>query len=308
MNKVLNNKKIIIVCGGNSSEKEISIKTGMAINASLQKKFRTELLLLGSNYEVVKNVYKEGDLIFNALHGGYGENGEIQSFFEKEGFCYIGSKSKACKIAINKNKCKNLASSIGIKTPFGKLFNEDFSVFRDFEKPFIVKPNQEGSSIGFFKVNSEKEFLKAIRVNKKITNEILIEEYIEGREITVPIIDQKVLPIVEIKPNNKIYDYESKYVPGKSKYIVPANIDLDIQSKISKNSIDMYSKVGCNSYSRLDFILSKNNTPYFLELNTYPGMTQTSLFPKSALSCGIEFDELILELVAMKSEKQKFQK
>ena len=246
----------------------------------------------------IKNIYKEGDLIFNALHGGYGENGEIQSFLEKEGFNFIGSKSKACKIAMDKNKCKNIVSKIGVKVPFGKVFNDDFSIYNDFKKPFILKPNQEGSSIGFFKINSEKEFLRAIKINKKITNEILVEEYIEGREITVPIIDGKVLPIVEIEPQNEFYDYDSKYTIGKTNYIIPADIDSETDKKIKKDCLKIYNVIGCKNYSRLDFILSKNNLFYFLEINTHPGFTELSLVPKIALKCKkIKFNDIISGLV-----------
>ncbi|MAV64377.1 MAG: hypothetical protein CMG00_04200 [Candidatus Marinimicrobia bacterium] len=296
----LKNNKVIVLCGGNSSEKEVSIKTGLAVKSAIQKKYSTELLFLNKDYTEIKKTYKDGDVIFNALHGGYGENGEIQTFFEKENLTFIGSGSSACSLAMNKEKCKKVVSSLGVKSPFSKFFENDLSVFDDFSKPFVVKPNDEGSSVGFFKVSSRKDFLAAIKFNNRKKNKILIEEYIDGVEITVPIFNGRALTGVEIKPNDKIYDYESKYTLGKTKYIIPSSIEKGVMNEVYKQSVSIFHKLKCKDYSRLDFIVSNENVIYFLEINTYPGMTQTSLFPKSASYCGINFDELIISLIDKK--------
>ena len=152
--------------------------------------------------------------MFNGLHGGYGENGEIQFFFENEKINFIGSGSKACNVAIDKLKSKKIVQSLGCLTPYGKII-QDISAFEDFSTPFIVKPNKEGSSVGFFQIFSKDDLKKAFKINKKYKNELLAEEKIEGREITVSILDGKALPIVEIIPHNSVYDYESKYIVGK---------------------------------------------------------------------------------------------
>ena len=290
--------KIIIICGGNSSEKEISVKSGMAIFASIKKKYNSEIVLLSDSYEAIKDKYKDGDIIFNALHGGYGENGEIQDFFEKERIKFIGSGSKACKIAIDKQKCKKIASKLNIQTPFGKIFEGNESIFEDFNKPFIIKPNKEGSSVGFFIINNRKEMLKAIKYNKK--NDIIFEDFIKGRELTVSVLNDRVLPIVEIIPKSGVYDYSSKYTAGKSSYIVPAKIDASVEKEMKEKSLAIFNEIGCKDYSRIDYILSDENTPYFLEVNTYPGMTETSLFPKSAKKANISFDSLIEKIVNLK--------
>ena len=292
--------KIIIICGGNSSEKEISVKSGMAIFSSIQKKYKSKILLLGNNYKIIKDEYEDGDIIFNALHGGYGESGEIQDFFEIEGMNYIGSNSKACQIAIDKQKCKKIVQQLNVKVPYGKIFRDDLSIFEDFHKPFIVKPNKEGSSIGFFIINSKKEMLKALKYNKN--NDIIFEDFIVGRELTVSILNNKVLPIIEIIPESGIYDYESKYVAGKSSYNIPAEIGLDTENFLEKKSLEIFNVIGCKGYGRIDYILSNDNTPYFLEVNTSPGMTKTSLFPKSANHLGINFDNLIEQIIALKKE------
>jgi D-alanine-D-alanine ligase len=288
--------KVIIIYGGNSSEKEISIKTGIAVNKGLDGIFETKMLMVNDDYQIIKDYYSDGDIIFNGLHGGYGENGKIQSFFEDEKIKFIGSGSRACNLAIDKIKSKKIVESLDCSVPYGRIV-EEFSDFQDFSTPFIVKPNEEGSSVGFSQIFHEKDFKEALKINRKHNRKLLAEEKIEGREITVPILDGKSLPIVEIIPHSKVYDYESKYVPGKTDYSVPAHIDADTTSKIVKFSEQIHSKIGCQHYSRIDYILSSDNKPYFLELNTYPGMTETSLFPKSAKSVGLSFQELMVKLV-----------
>ena len=139
--------KIIVICGGNSSEKEVSVRSGTAIFSSVQKRHDAKILLLENDYKIVKDHYNRGDIVFNALHGGYGESGEIQSFFESEEIDFTGSGSKACGIAINKKKCKKVAIGLGIKSPPDRRIDP---FFEDFDNPFIIKPNQEGSSVGFF--------------------------------------------------------------------------------------------------------------------------------------------------------------
>ena len=287
--------KIIVICGGNSSEKEISVKSGMAIFSSVQKKYKSKILFLENNYKIIKDNYKSGDLVFNALHGGYGESGEIQEFFEREEIDFIGSGSKACSIAINKKKCKKIAIKLGIKSPPNR---EVDPFFEDFDKPFIVKPNEEGSSVGFFVVNNKKEMLKAVKFNEG--NDVIFEDFIKGRELTVPILNGRVLPIIEIIPESGVYDYESKYVAGKTSYNIPSKISLNIENFLKKKSLEVFNAVGCKDYARMDYILSEDNIPYFLEINTSPGMTKTSLFPKSAKSLGMNFDALIEQIISLK--------
>ena len=292
--------KIIVICGGNSSEKEISVKSGTSVFSSIKKQYNSELLLLSNNYRIIKDKYEDGDIIFNALHGGYGENGEIQKFFELENFNFIGSGSKACQIAIDKEKCKKVASELNIRVPFGTIFNNDISVYDDFKKPFIMKPNSEGSSVGFFVINNRKDFLRALKYNEKHGNQVIIEEFIKGRELTVSILGNEALPIIEIIPKGGIYDYACKYTKGKTDYIIPARINKELDRNIKENSIKIYNKIDCRHYSRIDYILSENNIPYFLEVNTYPGMTKTSLFPKSAAKMGLQFDDLINRVISLK--------
>lgn len=289
--------KVIVICGGNSAEKEISVKSGLAIFSAVKKKYKSEILFLKDDFSIIDKYYKDGDIIFNALHGGYGEDGTIQSFFEKRNFRFIGSDSKSCKIAINKTKSKIFAKKINISVPFSRIYNDDFSIIDDFNQSFIIKPNSEGSSVGFKKNLSKIKALKFLKKNKH--KEMMIEELIIGREITVSILNSSVLPIVEIIPKNGIYDYKSKYTQGLTSYVVPADIEDEILKDIQRKTLQLFHEIGCKDYARFDYILSSENKPFFLEVNTYPGMTKTSLFPKSAASSKIDFNSLIDRLILM---------
>jgi D-alanine-D-alanine ligase len=289
--------KIIVICGGNSSEKEVSLNSGMAVFSSVKKKYDAKILLLDNDYKILKNHLSHGDIVFNALHGGYGESGELQSFLESQKINFTGSGSRACSIAIDKKECKKVVTRLGVKSPP----NKDIDTFSEnFTTPFIVKPNKEGSSVGFFIINNKKEMLRATKINKG--RDVIFEDYIRGRELTVSILNDKVLPIVEIIPKNGIYDYESKYSLGKTCYSTPAKIDLDIEIFLKKKSLEIFNTIGCSDYARIDYILSEENVPYFLEINTSPGMTETSLFPKSANQAGLSFDNLVEEIVGLQNK------
>lgn len=289
--------KVIVICGGNSAEKEISVKSGLSIFSSVKRKYKSEIIFLKNDFSVIDKHYKNGDIIFNALHGGYGEDGTIQSFFEKRNYNFIGSGSKSCQIAIDKSKCKILAKKIGISVPFSRIYNQDHSIIDDFNQSFIIKPNCEGSSIGFKNNLTKIQALKFLQKNKQ--KEMMIEELIIGKEITVSILGSEVLPIIEIIPKNGIYDYRSKYTNGLTSYNVPADLDSDVKLYIQNKTIQLFNKIECKDYARFDYILNNENEPFFLEVNTYPGMTKTSLFPKSAASLNIDFESLISRLILM---------
>ena len=184
---------------------------------------------------------------------------------------------------------------MNIQTPFGKIFKGNESIFEDFSNPFIIKPNREGSSVGFFIINNRKEMLKAIKYNKN--NDIIFEDFIKGRELTVSVLNDKVLPIVEIIPKSGVYDYSSKYTAGKSSYIVPAKIDASVEKEIKEKSLAIFNEIGCKDYSRIDYILSDENIPYFLEVNTNPGLTEESILPQQAKAAGISLKELFRSVI-----------
>ena len=302
--------------GGSSSERDVSIKTGKAVITSLSKQYEVEpvdILFDGSDFPFLDKVQK-GDVVFNALHGGSGENGDIQSLLDMRGISYTGSGPSASRICMDKHISKLIAQNEGVKVPDWFVYKNTMSYDRILlndsllkaEKifyPCIVKPNNEGSTMGLAKVDSKEELDFAIDRVMKFSTEVMIEEHVSGREITVGVLGfsegSKVLPIIEIFPKKDIFDYECKYSEGMSTYEVPAKIDQDLASRIHKDAIKIHESIGCRHYSRVDFILGDNNDYYFLEINSLPGMTSTSLLPMAAKSAGMNFDKLIETILNM---------
>jgi len=313
--------KIGLLYGGISFEREVSIKSSKSIKFGINeyiKKSNIDLELIdipfdgdcssGILYEQIKKY--EIDLVFNSLHGGDGENGNVQKLLENMGVSFTGSGSEACKKAMNKSITKNICKKNNIPIPNGIVVSDLCQVFNNsghqtndiISDKLIVKPVDEGSSADLYIVpnnsgglNSPLRNLTEYMLGKY--ESFLLEEYIEGRELTISILDGIPLPIVEIIAKKRFYNYEAKYEPGMSEYIVPAKIDFKIQKEIEKYALELYNLLGCRHYSRIDIRLDNENNIYLLELNTLPGMTSTSLFPKSALEDGITFQELISILI-----------
>tara|TARA_Y100000590_G_C15719515_1_gene1013057 strand:+ start:1724 stop:2641 length:918 start_codon:yes stop_codon:yes gene_type:complete len=292
---------ISILYGGVSTEHTISIQTGLAVAEAIKDIYNLDMINLNKEINQYPHKLLASDLVFNALHGGDGENGNIQSYLDIHHIPYTGSGAKASKIAMDKNISKHIAQSIDVPTPRWVLVKKELDddpilhkhFTSQFAYPYIIKPSSEGSTYGLSIVNNESDLNDAIEVAAKFGKEILIEEYIKGKELTVGILNGKPLPIIEIKPKNNLYDFECKYNAGMSEYIVPAELPDAITRKISDDAIKIYNAIGCRHYARADFLLNKENEHYFLEMNTLPGMTSTSLFPKAAKSAGLEFSELI---------------
>ncbi len=296
MNKEL---KIALIYGGISSEREISIKSGKAVEESLKR--------LGFDYKVFDPIDRKlfidqitryrPDLAFIVLHGKGGEDGTIQSLLEFLNIKYTGSDPKTSAITMDKDLTKKILSAEGITVPQGKTlkFPEKEPGTLDF--PVVVKPATEGSSVGVFIVNNNQQLDKAIKEAYKLDSKIIVEQYIKGRELTVGILNGEPLEIVEIIVEDGFYDYKNKYFSNKTKYICPAQIEKDIYEKIksiAKLSCDL---LGVKGAARVDFILTQDNIPYLLEINTIPGMTDHSLLPKSAAAAGIDFDTLVENII-----------
>ena len=297
--------KIAILYGGTSTEHKISIQTGLAIAEAISGSFDLDMVDLNANLGEVLNNLLESDLVFNALHGGNGENGDIQSYLDLHQIPYTGSGSRASKIAMDKNISKIIAQSVSIPTPNWVLIKIDRNIgirLQDFDAskfkmPYVVKPSDEGSTYGLSIVHDESELPEAIGCASEFSNEILIEEYIPGRELTVGILENRTLPIIEIQPSHNIYDYECKYLEGLSKYIVPAKLSDILTKNISADALKIYQTLDCRHYARVDFRINEKNEYYFLEINTLPGMTSTSLLPKAAKAAGLEFSDLIKTII-----------
>jgi D-alanine-D-alanine ligase len=236
------------------------------------------------------------DIIFNALHGGIGENGEVQKWMEQYNIRYTGSGSKPSSICMDKSKTKIIATGIGIKTPDWKVINSNYNNI-SYDMPFVVKPNSGGSTFGLTIVEEEADLKRAFSKAFQNNDGVIIEKYIKGRELTVTILDSKAYPIIEIKPSHKIYDFECKYTDGLTEYICPASIENSLALKIMRDSERLFKVLGCKVYSRADYILDKKGDCYFLEMNTLPGMTPTSLTPKSVKETGMSFEKLIESII-----------
>ena len=296
---------ITVLYGGTSTEHKISIQTGLAIAEAIKDRYNLDMVDLNTEIYNTHFLLLDTDLVINALHGGDGENGSIQSFLDLHHIPYTGSGAKACKIAMDKNITKLIAKSVGIPTPNWVFLKRDINngiQLQDndspkFSYPYVVKPADEGSTFGLTIVNEESELNDAISLAAEFSDEILIEEFISGRELTVGILGNKPLPIVEIKPSHNLYDYDCKYNQGMTEYFCPANIDKDLTKAIQESALKIHKLLGCRHYSRVDFRLDENRRAWFLELNTLPGMTETSLVPKAANASGLSFPELIQTII-----------
>ena len=291
--------KVSVLMGGISAERAVSLKTGKAvINACLELGHETTPVDFSGNYSSILNDLKYSDIVFNALHGTVGEDGTIQSWLDENNINYTGSGSRSSKLCMNKNESKRIVSKNNYLTPGWSVIDNDGGqvsgdIIKSIDFPCIVKPNAQGSTFGLSIVNDNNELMEAIKFAGRYDDTSLIEEYIIGREITVGILGDKALPIIEIFPNHELYDFECKYSPGMSTYLCPAEISSDREKQIKRDSEKIFKLLGCSGYGRLDFLLDEHGRHFFLELNTLPGMTSTSLLPIAADQSGKSFTELV---------------
>ena len=291
--------KVAVILGGTSFERDVSLKTGKAVvEACRVNNYDVEAVIINDNHKKFLPILKEADIVFNALHGTLGEDGTIQKWLEENNIKFTGSDSIASSLCMNKIECKKILKKNKFLTPKWVEFKEGLEI-TDISFPCIVKPNAQGSTFGLSYVEKTKDLMHAIMNSQKFDKSILIEEYIAGKEITVGIIQESPMPIVEILPKNKIYDYKCKYTAGMSEYNCPAHIKKSLSEKIMSDSVKIFKLLGCKGYGRIDFIIDKNENYYFLEINTLPGMTSTSLLPLAAKAQGISFSELVKKIVSL---------
>ena len=291
--------KIGVLMGGLSEEREVSFSSGASIiKACEENGYKAVKIEFNGQFKDIITDVKSVDLVFIALHGGAGENGQVQSWLKKNNIKFTGSGEQASKICMNKNRSKVIAKILGIKTPRWEIFNDKYAKPK-LKLPYVIKPNEQGSTFGLSLVDSQTKVEEALKLAFNYSSIILVEEYIKGRELAVSIVGNDIFPIIEIVPSNKLYDYECKYVPGKSQYICPADLDPLTDYNIKKDTAMIFEEFGCSGYGRADFILDEYGNYYFLEMNTLPGMTPTSLLPKSAAAARITFKELIKNIIEM---------
>ena len=291
--------RIGVLMGGDSKERNVSLNTGIAVIKAC-KDLGYDVLELNffHNYKKFKIIMKSCDMIFNALHGGIGENGEIQKWMYDNDIKFTGSNAESSYLCMDKSKCKTIVSRSNFRTPSWNILKTEDEKF-NIKLPVVVKPNNEGSTFGLTIVEKKTDLNKAIKFAFKDKNSIIIEKYIKGRELTVTILNNKAYPIIEIIPSHNIYDYECKYTEGLTKYICPAEVDAVLENNIKKDTEKIFSLLGCKVYGRADYILDEKGDYYFLEMNTLPGMTGTSLVPKAVKAKGMAFETLIKNIIEL---------
>jgi len=290
--------KVAVLMGGTSNERDISLESGEAVlNALLRKKISAVSI---DPKKDDLNKLSDFDRAFICLHGKDGEDGEIQTFLETINLPYTGSDIHSSSLGMDKFECKTIWKSKNISTPnFMQVSHVD-----DYESasnccglPFFIKPANSGSSIGIAIINNENDFIFAFEEAYKIDKIVIVESFIVGNEYTLPIIDNKTLPIIEIKSKTEFYDYEAKYLRDDTEFICPADVPSPLVENINKLCINAFNAIGCIGWGRVDFIIDNNKNIYIIELNTVPGMTNHSLVPISARSAGIEFDDLVIMIL-----------
>ena len=292
--------KILVLMGGWSNEREISLISGQYVFDSLISLGldAVKLDLRKDNVGSIKEI--NPDRVFIVLHGKGGEDGEIQFFLETLGIPYTGSGSKSSEICMNKRNTKNILIEEKILTPAYQKIDENTTVEyieKHFQYPFVVKPSTEGSSIGVYIVEDRQSYLTAINENLKISNDIIIEQYIDGNEYTVALVGNIALPVIKLVPPGKFYDYEAKYNSNDTKYICPSELSDNVEEELKKISLKCFKVLNCKGWGRVDIILDSKNKPWIIELNTVPGMTKNSLVPMAAKQVNISFDELVLKIL-----------
>jgi len=305
----LNKNRIGILMGGASTEREISLKSGSAVYEAL-KNNNYNVIPLDLTTEIEKEVIsmiKKADIsiAFIALHGRFGEDGTIQKILEDLRIPYTGSGKTASRIAMDKVASRKIFQHHNIPVPKFIVVNKkkEYSLEMIAEAlktlPLVVKPATQGSSVGVSLIHDFQDLDKAVSLAFQFSSKIIIEEYIKGRELTVGILEDKPLPIIEIVPKEKFFDYRAKYQSGKTNYVVPAELPDNITKNVQEIGLRAHKAINCKAFSRIDLILDLENRPVILEINSIPGLTLTSLLPKAASALNIDFSELCLRLIRL---------
>ena len=290
--------KVAVLMGGDSNERAVSLLSGEAVLHALKRLEIDAEAFDPSSRDI--NEIQSYNRAFIALHGRGGEDGSMQAFLKSKNIAYTGSDSLSSAIGMDKLKTKLLWRSLNISTPDFLQVTEKTSyeeIMSAIGVPFFIKPSNEGSSIGIDKIKNEKQYQDAFLKTSKIDANVIVEKFVDGEEFTVAIVNDKTLPVIKIKPSNEFYDYQAKYIKDDTQYICPSGIEKQKEVSISKEALQAFKIIGCSSWGRVDFMMDKQGRHYFIEVNTSPGMTSHSLVPMAAKEAGINFDQLVLEIL-----------
>ncbi|NLX74489.1 MAG: D-alanine--D-alanine ligase [Synergistaceae bacterium] len=302
--------KVVVVCGGTSPEREVSLKSGSTVYEKLNEvgldAIKIDVTSPSKFLKEWRSYQAEG--VYIALHGGWGENGYIQACLNLFGIPYTGSGPEASMYAMDKSTAKLFFERDGINTPEGVSLlkgeqNTELAI-KLLEKygEIIVKPNSGGSTVGVTKLTNTEEILPALNLAWESEEKALVEAYIPGKEATVTVFEKEdatviALPTIEIRPKEGFYDYTNKYTAGCTEYLCPATFPKDIDKEMFNMAVAAHKSLGCRSFSRVDFRVTEEGTPYVLEVNTIPGMTSTSLVPMAVKAYGMDLPEFLSEVV-----------
>lgn len=295
MGQAGNFKKVAVLMGGPSAEREVSLRSGRAVARGLAD--------AGYDVQAVDvedrtlDVPDGVEAVFIALHGEFGEDGDVQALLERRGLPYTGSGPRASRAAFDKVLSKRIMSEHGVPTPAYEVLHRGDA--RALPLPLVLKPASQGSSIGVHRVFAEQDWDAALEDALTYDRAVVAEAFVEGRELTVGVLGDRALPVLEIVAPDNWYDYASKYTSGACRYLVPAPLDEDVAERCRQAALDTFQAHGARGFGRVDLRLDPNGDIFVFELNTIPGFTETSLLPKAAAEFGLNFPALCARIMAM---------
>ncbi|HHT9119864.1 MAG TPA: D-alanine--D-alanine ligase [Candidatus Hypogeohydataceae bacterium YC41] len=306
--------KVAVLMGGVSTEREVSLRSGQAVSKGLQDSGYSVIPIVVEDTKVEKLDHHEVDLAFIALHGYFGEDGEIQALLETKGVPYTGSGARASKLAINKAESKKVFRAGGLPTPdFLVLKRHEFLRNRGciagqlgkLSLPLVVKPACNGSSLGVTIVKAIEGVVPALEVAFNYDDIVLLEAYVMGQELTVGVLGEEALPLIEIKPSREFYDFEAKYKDNNTCYILHPKLPDGVYQEAQDTALKAHRALGCSDFSRVDMICDELGNLHILEVNTIPGFTERSLLPKAAQATGMSFSQLCSKIVELALSRNK---
>ena len=293
--------KVAVLMGGPSAEREISLLSGNAVLKALVDIGVDAVGFDVSNASVLSDLQEHAvKRVFIALHGRWGEDGVIQGALEVLGLPYTGSGVLGSAIAMEKGRCKLMWIGAGLPTPEFMLLRNKQDIelaVSNIGFPMAVKPSREGSSLGVSKANNPDQLVECWQAAKELDDIVLAEKWITGTELTVAILNGRALPVIRLEAKGEFYDFNAKYVSDETAYICPCGIPAELETEVQELAVKAFDVAGCSGWGRVDVVLDSNQRPYLLEVNTVPGMTSHSLVPMAAKQSGLDFNQLVLQIL-----------
>jgi len=287
---------VAVVMGGKSAEREVSLRSGNAVMKALREQNINVKAIDGIN-ELLSLEINTIDAVFNILHGGAGENGELAGLLSCLGAKFTGCDVSGAVLSWNKDIAKTLVANKGIKTPLSQTITHSSELKVQGNGPWIVKPTKEGSSVGLYFTEAQTQLKLNVDDALQTVDSVLVEDFIEGTECTVAVVNGQVLPVIKIQPATGLYDYQAKYESNETQYFCPSGFDIDLENALKNDALLAFKTLELKGWARIDFIVDKEGNRWFLEANTTPGMTETSLVPKAAAIHGWHFNRLVKEIL-----------